>query len=159
MPTSTFSRRARLSEQRKQSFVGEIGFFEPQKQKSVRTGHERLFQSPRLGMKMMRGAATSIWSLFNMRQPQGIGEKSQSPFCPTLSDSMGCETIRWVGEVQCYAFLPCLQTTWLPWPPAAASGGPLRPSWSHPPCTLASANGMASRAASPHHPMGNQCGL
>ena len=26
-------------------------------------------------------AATSICSLFNIRQPQGIGEKSQSPFC------------------------------------------------------------------------------
>ena len=82
-------------------------------------------------MEMMRGAATSIWSLFNMRQPQGIGEKGQSPFCATLSDSMDCETICWVGEVQCYAFLPCLQTTWFPWPPAAASGGPLRPSWPH----------------------------
>ena len=139
----SYLRPANLNLQQKNKVCGrncERCFFLVQLQKSVRTGHERLFPSPRLGMEMMRGprrfstlAATSIWPLFNIRQPRGIGEKSQSPFCYPFQNQWAVR--RSAGEVQSYAFLPCLQTTSLPWPLGAASDGPLRPSWPHPPAS------------------------
>ena len=39
-----------------------VASFLLQKQKCVRTGHERLFQSPRLGMEMMRGGGRGFYT-------------------------------------------------------------------------------------------------
>ena len=66
-----------------------------------------------------------------------MGEKSQSPFCYSFNIQWAVRrsAVGWRSTKLCEV-LPCLQTTWLPaWPPAAASGGPLRPSWPHPPAS------------------------
>ena len=120
-------------------------------------------QRLRLGLKMMRGwarvlhtAATSIWPLFNIRQPRGIGEKGQSPFCgPFRFNGLRDDVMGWWGT----KFLPCLWTTWIPWPPAAASCGPLRPSRPHPKPSEDPTNGIAPRTPTPPQPIRCEEGL